>query len=194
MGKQLPSTDNPAYPLEPKEQFEKWWMRGKKDFVNVRATGFYRYMWLALRDLYGVDFDRITDERAGELNRRIFENYRDPQWLYQVLLKKANIKLLVCDRYWERFNFRADYPFEALTLNVTTLVWGFHPSEFDKSQHPRQITGPLDNPYLFAQDRGLAVDSLDDYLALLDALFIAAKKGDAICWENNSSLRADAPV
>jgi hypothetical protein len=168
-------------PWEPKEQFEKWWLRAKRDFVNVRATGFYRYMWLALRDLYGVDFDGITDEQATELNRRIFENYHNPQWLYQVLAKKANIKLLVCDRYWERFNFRADYPFELLTFNVTTLVWGFHSSEFDKTVHPGQIMGLLDSPYLFAQKRGLPLNSLDDYLVLLDVLFAAAKQGDTVC-------------
>jgi uncharacterized protein len=168
-------------PWEPKEPFEQWWGRAQKDFVNVHATGFYRYLWLALRDLYDVDFDRITDKQAAELNLRIFENYRNPQWLYQVLLKKANIKLLVCDRYWERFNFRADYPFEFLTFNVTTLVWGFHPSEFSASLHPGQIMGPLDDPYLFAQKRRLPVNSLDDYLALLDVLFVTAKKGDAVC-------------
>ncbi|MGD0128134.1 MAG: amidohydrolase family protein [Terriglobia bacterium] len=171
----------PLTPWEPKEQFETWWGRAKTDFVNVRATGFYRYMWLALRDLYGVDFDSISDEQAAQLNRRIFESYRDPRWLYQVLAKKANIQLLVCDRYWERFNFRADYPFELLTLNVTTLVWGFHPTEFDKSVHPSQILGPLDNPYLFAQQRGLPLNSLDDYLALLDVIFVTAKQGDAVC-------------
>jgi len=168
-------------PWEPKERFETWWLRAKKDFANVRATGFYRYMWLALRDLYGVDFDRITDEEAARLNHRIFANYQDPRWLNLVLAKKANINLLVCDRYWERFNFSADYPFEFLTLNVTTLVWGFHPSEFDKSVHPGQILGPLDDPYLFAQKRGLPVYSLDDYLALIDVLFGTAKEGDAVC-------------
>jgi hypothetical protein len=51
---------------------------------------------IALRDLYGVDFDRITDKRAAELNRRIFENYRSPQWLISAV-EKANIRLLVCD-------------------------------------------------------------------------------------------------
>lgn len=168
-------------PWEPKEQFEKWWRQGKKDFVNLRAAGFYRYMWRALRDLYGVDFDTITDEQASELNRRIFENYRDPRWLHEVLLKKANIKLLVCDRYWERFDFHADYPFEMLTFNVTSLPWGFHPSEFDKKFHPFMIMGPLDDPYIFAQKCGIPVNSLDDYLAVLDALFVTAKKGDAIC-------------
>src|SRR5581483_11320157 len=96
-------------------------------------------------------------------------------------MKKANIRLLVCDRYWKRFDFRADYSFELLTFNVTTLVWGFHPSDFNREVHPGQIMGPLDDPYLFAQKRGFPVNSLDDYLALIDAMFVAAKDGDAVC-------------
>jgi len=168
-------------PWEAGEPFEKWWARAKGGFANVRATTFYRYMWLALRDLYGIDFDRITDAEAANLNRRIFENYKNPQWLRQVLDKRASIKLFVCDRYWRRFDFHPDYPNELLTFNVTTLVWGFHPSEFDKKFHAFQISGPLDDPYVFAQEHGMPVNSLDDYLQLLDGMFTTAKKGNAVC-------------
>ena len=34
------------------------------------------------------------------------------------------------DPYWARFEFKTDYPFAVLVFNVTTLVRGFHPSEF----------------------------------------------------------------
>ena len=34
------------------------------------------------------------------------------------------------DPYWARLEFDADYPFGVLVFNVTTLVSGFHPSEF----------------------------------------------------------------
>lgn len=177
----------PLAPWEPKEPFEKWWARAKEDFINVRATGFYRYMCLALRDLYGIDFDRITDAEAAELNRTIFENYRNPKWLYRVLTEKANIKLLVCDRYWARYDFHADYPFELLTFNVTPLVWGFHPSEFDPKFHPTQILGSLDDPYLFAHQHGLPMNSLDDYLTVIDVMSSTAKKGDAICMKTTQA-------
>jgi predicted TIM-barrel fold metal-dependent hydrolase len=168
-------------PWESGQPFQKWWAAARGDFDNIRAADFYRYMWLAFRDLYGVDFDTITDPQAADLDRRIFENYRNPTWLYHVLQEKANIKLFVADRFWGRFNFKADYPFEMLTLNVTTLVWGFHPSEFDKKLHAFQISGPLDDPYVYARERSLPLNSLDDYLALLEAMFIEAKKGDAVC-------------
>ncbi|MDQ2901272.1 MAG: amidohydrolase [Acidobacteriota bacterium] len=163
------------------EKFEAWWKRAKHDFDNVRATYFYRYIWLSFRDLYNVDFDRITDRQAAELDRRIFDNYRDRKWLYHVLKKRARIELMICDRHWERFDFRADYPFEFLTFNVTTLVWGFHPSEYIEGSHGGGIRSSFDDPYLYARRRGLPMSSLDDYLALIDRMFVEAKAGDAVC-------------
>ncbi len=48
-------------PRQPGEPFAAWWGRARRDFDDARATGFYRYHLPAFRDLYGVDFDRITD-------------------------------------------------------------------------------------------------------------------------------------
>jgi predicted TIM-barrel fold metal-dependent hydrolase len=163
---------NPLTPWQPRMQFDDWWASAKKDFADARATTFYRYQLPAFRDLYGVDFDRITDDEARALNRRIFDNYRDRKWLYHVVTERANIELMFNDPYWGRFAFTTDYPFEVLVFNVTTLVRGFHPSEFDN---------PLDDPYRFADDHSLPVDSLDDYLAVLDALFAEAKAKGAVC-------------
>ena len=168
-------------PWKPGEKFEVWWGRAKHDFDNVRATDFYRYMWLAFRDLYNVDFDHITDFQASQLDRRIFENYQNQKWLNYAIKKRANIELIVCDRFWKRFDFRADYPFEFLTFNVTTLVWGFHPSEYVKNNHDREVEASFDNPYLYARQQNLPLNSLDDYLSLLNHMFVAAKEGDAVC-------------
>jgi uncharacterized protein len=169
-------------PWRPGEKFEEWWAAAKHDFDNVRATDFYRYMWLAIRDLYNVDFDHITDAQAAELDTRIFQNYQNPKWLYQVIKQRSNIELMICDRYWRRLNFRAVYPFEFLTFNVTPLAWGFHPSEYyETGNQSAQGHGPFDDPYSFAHQRGLPMNSLDDYLALLDRMFVDAKAGDAVC-------------
>src|SRR5713101_7617696 len=68
-------------PWQPKMEFDDWWKDAKDDWDNSRATSFYRYTQIALKDLYGVDWDRITNEQARELDRKIFENYRDQKWL-----------------------------------------------------------------------------------------------------------------
>lgn len=154
------------------EPFDSWWARAKHDFDNARATGFYRYNLPAFQDLYGVNFNQITDEEARTLDTRIFDNYRDRRWVYEVITEKANIELMLNDPYWGRYEFTTDYPFEVLVFNVTPLIDGFHPSEFKQ---------PSDDPYKFAADNGLKVESLDDYLMVLERLFQAAKDKGAVC-------------
>ena len=102
---------NPLTPRKPGMSFDDWWSKARNDFDNARATTFYRFLLPAFQDLYGVDFDRVTDDQARELDRRIIENYRDPRWLYQVVTERANIELMVVDRYWAPLEMRSDYPF-----------------------------------------------------------------------------------
>ncbi|HUG93378.1 MAG TPA: amidohydrolase family protein [Planctomycetaceae bacterium] len=163
---------NPLTPWQPGMKFDDWWAEAKDDFQNARAASFYRYQLPAFEDLYGVDFDTITDDEARRLDERIFENYRDQRWLYEVVTERANIELMFNDPYWARFDFAQSYPFEVIVFNVTTLVRGFHASEF---------TNPADSPYAFAEKHGLPMDSLDDYLKVLDRLFLEAKDKGAVC-------------
>src|SRR5438874_11989196 len=116
----------------------------------------------AFQDLCGADFDRITDEQAKDLNVRLRRNYRDCRWLYEVITEKANIELMLIDPYWGRFEFRTAYPFAVLVFDATTLVRGFHPSEFKVA---------ADAPYHFAKQKDLPVRSLDYYLGVQDRLF-----------------------
>src|SRR5262249_46238232 len=132
---------NPLTPWEPGMEFDAWWAKAKHDFRDARATSFYRYQLPAFQDLYGIDFDRITDAQARELNDRIFANYKDQKWLRHVVTERANIELMFNDPYWARFDFTTYYPFEVLVFNVTTLVRGFHSAEYSK---------PEDDPYKFA--------------------------------------------
>jgi len=162
----------PVTDRRPGEAFEPWWARAKHDFDNARATGFYRYQLPAFRDLYAVDFDRITDEQAKALDAAIFENYRDDRWVRKVVAERANIELMLNDPYWGRFDFQTHYPFEVLVFNVTTLLDGFHPSSFKQ---------PSDDPYVFAKAQGLKVEALDDYLVVLERLFLEAKSKGAVC-------------
>jgi hypothetical protein len=163
---------HPLTPWQPGGKFDDWWAKAKHDFDDARATSFYRYQLPAFRNLYGIDFDQITDAQARELNDRIYRNYLDKRWLYEVITQRANIELMFNDPYWARFDFRTDYPFGVLVFNVTTLPRGFHPSEFKS---------PSDDPYHFARQKGLEVKSLDGYLEVLDRLFREAKDKGAAC-------------
>ncbi len=152
--------------------FDTWWSKAQHNFANARATSFYRYLLPAFRDLYDVDFDRVTPEQARELSDRIFENYQDDRWLREVITERANIELIVVDPYWARLACTTDYSFTVALINVTSVVRGFHASEF---------SDPLDDPYAVAEQHGLEVESLDDYVAVLDHLLAKAKKDGAIC-------------
>jgi predicted TIM-barrel fold metal-dependent hydrolase len=163
---------HPPTPRRPREPFGTWWDRARHDFDDARATGFYRYQLAAFRDLYGVDLDRITDAQAADLDARIFANYRDESWVRHVVTERAKIELMLNDPYWGRLEFATHYPFEVLVFNVTTLLDGFHRSEFKQ---------PADDPYRFAEAHGLRVESLDDYLAVLDRLFRFANEKGAVC-------------
>src|SRR5262249_19401752 len=163
---------NPITAWKPGQKFDDWWAFAKNDFANARATSFYRYQLPAFQDLYGIDFDTITDEQARQLNDRIYRNYLDQRWLYEVVTQKANIELMFNDPYWGRYTFEPEYPFAVRVLNVTPLVRGFHHEEFPQ---------PADDPYRFARQQGLMLESLDDYLVVLDRLFKVGKEKGCVC-------------
>jgi predicted TIM-barrel fold metal-dependent hydrolase len=163
---------HPLTPWIPGGPSDAWWAKAQDDFDDARATSVYRYQLPAFQDLYGVDFERITAEQARDLNDRIFANYRDQRWVYRVVTERANIELMFNDPYWDRLYFRTDYKFGVLVFNVTTLVAGFH---------PEAIKAASDNPYHFARAEGLKVETLDDYLTMLDRLFQKAKAAGAAC-------------
>jgi uncharacterized protein len=163
---------HPLTAWQPGMAFDDWWNRAKNDFGSARATSVYRYQLAAFSDLYNVDFDHITDVQARTLDDQIFAHYQDQTWLFHVVTERANIELMLNDPYWGRLEFKTDYPFGVLVFNVTMLVGGFHPSEF-KSRG--------EDPYHFAQAEGIKVESLDDYLVVLDHLFQKAKGAGAVC-------------
>jgi hypothetical protein len=163
---------NPLSPWPEGKSFDVWWAKAKNDFADARATSFYRYVLPAFKDLYGIDFETMTDEQARELNDRIFENDKSDQWLHHVVTERANIELMFIDPYWARFKFERAYRFAVPVLNVTTMVDGYHESSF---------ASELDSPYFFMRQQGKEIKSLDDYLAALDAIFAKGVESDCAC-------------
>jgi predicted TIM-barrel fold metal-dependent hydrolase len=169
---------NPLSSWPKSGRFDDWWARAKHDFDNARATSFYRYQLPAFSDLYGVDFDTITDEQARSVNDRIFDHYRDRAWVYEVVTERANIELMVMDPYWNRLGFDVEYPFAVSTVNVTTFIRGIHPSDFSSTN---------DSPFVFAAREGLKLDSLDDYVAVIEKIMAFGKSKGAVCLKTTSA-------
>src|SRR5262245_39357018 len=80
---------NPLSPWPEGSTFDAWWAKGKHNFADARATSFYRYLLPAFQDLYGVDFETMSDEQAKQVNDRIFENYQSDKWLEHVVTERA---------------------------------------------------------------------------------------------------------
>ena len=160
--------------------FDTWWKEAHDDFDDARATSFYRYLLPAFRDLYDVRFDTITAEQAQDLNRRIFENYKSDDWLYEVVTERANIELMFIDPYWSRLQFAREYRFAVPILNVTTLMQGSHPDRF---------TSDADSPYAYAQRKNLSIETFDDYLAVIEAIFADAVQSDAVCLKSTQAYQ-----
>lgn len=163
---------NPLTGWRDGEKFDDWWARAKNNFDDARGTSFYRYVLPAFQDLYGIDFETMSDAEARQLNDKIFANYRDDAWLKDVVTNRANIELMFIDPYWARLKFERAYAFSVPVLNVTTMVDGYHAESF---------SNPLDSPYDFAARNGKSINSLDDYLATLDMIFQKAVESDVAC-------------
>jgi len=171
---------NPLSPWPGDGKFDTWWPLAQHNFDDARATSFYRYMLPAFRDLYGVDFDTITAEQAAAVNRRIFDHYRTDEWLLEVITKRANIELMLIDPFWNRLQFAREYPFSVPVLNVTMLMGGGHPDQFDSAN---------DSPFAFSQRADLPSETLDDFLAIIDAIFAKAVESDAVCLKSTQAYQ-----
>ncbi|MBX3437386.1 MAG: amidohydrolase family protein, partial [Planctomycetaceae bacterium] len=169
---------NPLTPWPASGEFDEWWDKAQHNFDDARATSFYRYLLPGFADLYGVDFDTITTEQARDLNRRIFENYRDDKWLLDVVTNRANIELMFIDPYWQRLKFTREYKFSVPLLNVTTIMQGSHPDRFD---------APLNSPFVFAESRGLSTKTFDDFLNVIDVLFAEAVANNCVCLKSTQA-------
>lgn len=168
-----PITDWPA-----SGRFDDWWPQARNNFANARATSFYRYQLPAFKDLYGVDFETITDEQARDLNARIFTNYQSEAWIYEVVTERANIELMFNDPYWDRLMRTNYYPFGVAVLNVTRLLRGFHPTEY---------TDEVGSPFRYAREENLTVATLDDYLAVIEHWLKAGKAVGAVCLKTTTA-------
>lgn len=169
-------------PWEANQSFDRWWETAQHDFSNARATSFYRVMLPAFRDLYGVDFDKITPEQARDLNAKIEGNYKNEQWADDVITKRANIELVLVDPFWAATTLRHAYRFTVPVMRVSTWISGSHPNRFKND---------LDSPYSLAKREGLPMTTFDEYLAALDASVGRAMKAGAVSFKTTTAYERD---
>ncbi len=171
---------NPLTPWPASGEFDEWWETAQHDFVDARATSFYRYLLPGFSDLYGVDFDTITTVQARKLNQAIFENYQDDTWLKDVVINRANIELMFIDPYWQRLKFSREYKFAVPLLNVTTIMQASHSDRFPAATN---------SPFAFADSRGMSTETLEDLLKVIDRIFAEAVAANCVCLKSTQAYQ-----
>ncbi len=162
-------TDIPPWPAD--RSFARWWESARHIFDRMRAVGYYRYMLPAFSDLYGVEFDTITDEEARSLNDRIAANHMKKDWAREVVVDRANVEMVIVDPFWSRIETHQEEDFTAPLLNVHTII---------HSSHIERDSDPANSPFLFARRRGREIKSFDDFLEVVDLIFEEAVKAGAV--------------
>lgn len=162
--------------------FQDWWREARDDFQNARATGVYRYQLPAFRDLYGVNFETISEGEAKRLNRKIYENYQNPQWIRKVITEDANIELMLNDPWWGYLELKQNYDFEVPVLNVNPFLDYFAPN---RSRAPR----PGSEVQSFAEERNLKISDLSSYLQLVEQAFRFAQSQGAVAIKTTIAYR-----
>lgn len=173
-----------APPWTPGDSFDQWWQSAHPGFERMRAASCYRYLLPSFRDLYGVDFETITPDQARRLNDQITRNYRSEDWVCEVVTRRAGIELMLIDTYWSPLRCERYYRFMVPVLRIDPLLFGTHPDQYAASRLYGKFANPYIerqcSPYAFAEERGLKIRNLDDYLAVVDAIFRSAIEHGAV--------------
>jgi len=161
-------------PMGPRNQHipvNDWWDITQRVFKNGRTMSFYRYQTAAFRDLYGVDFDRLTMESAEQLDAAIRARYRDPNWIRHVVLERAKVDMLLIDYDYTPYDYVSPWDFGVAIVRLNPLIRGFHAEEYGNE---------AESPYSYANRHGLPLKSIDDYCAVLDHILHRASERGAV--------------
>ncbi len=157
------------------QPFEKWWEVARPQLENVRAVSFYRYLLPAFRDLYGVEFETITEAQAAKLDADISTHYRGDKWRRHVVVDRAGIDLMLIDPWWAPLDFRTawpDFDFVVPVMRADPLIEPFVERHHDGS--------PTRDPLAYAKANGLTLAGLDDYLSLVGTILDRAQAAGAV--------------
>jgi predicted TIM-barrel fold metal-dependent hydrolase len=132
----------------------------KVHFENVSNTSYYRYLLIALRDLFGLKEKEINDENWAEVSRRIAKKSKDNiKWSLRVLEKMNLKKVILC-----------------VSRN------GMPHTRIVKDERLVQVVGidHLITAETQLTNRKPRINSLDDYLNMVDESFEKAVKAGAV--------------
>ena len=147
--------------------FPDWWDKAKHDFDDARATSVYRYQLPAFADLYGVDFDTITDAQAQRARRKDLRTLPRSELALPRRHRTGQHRVDVQRPVLESARVQASTT-RLASWSSTSRRWSRDFTRPSSSSQRRSVS-------TLRPAQGLKVESLDDYLAVLDRLFEKAK-------------------
>jgi len=146
------------------DQSEQRWKELKPHLENVRNTIYYRYLLIALRDLYGLNEEEIDESNWKKTSLNIRERSKDYLKWSQEILNKMKVYKVILD-----IDGGTTLPNDKI-INDERLVQVVRMDEF--------IHGNLKVAKRFVKEK--KVHSFDDYLDALNQAFEASVKAGAV--------------
>jgi len=145
-----------------KDESEQRWKELKPYLENVRSSAYYRYLLIALRDLYGFEADEVDEGSWQELSGKIRERSRESLAWSMKVLERMNVYRMILDISGTGLPSKRIVKDDRLVQVVR--MDGFINGE------PQAVKNFTDEP----------VRSLDWYLEALDRAFEAVVKAGAV--------------
>jgi len=126
------------------------------------SSTFVRNMIRALRTLYQLGEEGITQDNWQRLDRQIHERRQKGAWAHEVI-DRANVRYIITDPYADPLidasKELGDRYFSVLRINALAMCW-----------HPDAVDHNGNSARKFAERLGVPHETFDDHLALLGKL------------------------
>jgi len=156
---------------------DEFWEINGHALHYTRNTSYYSHFIAGFQKLYDFQDPYFTESNIQGLSAKVEDNYADYRKWFDDAFHTAGFELMFLDQYWNPFNRKVDEEHYALVFNINPLV-------IQSSSKP---SGVEEGPEIFqlASDKGMRIESLDDYLRFCDHLFKMNVESRAVCVKNS---------
>lgn len=158
---------------------DELWNTYGKALDYTRGTSYYGQFVKGFQRLYGFNELYFTRENIAILSAEIEENYKNyPKW-FDEAYNKSRFELMFLDQYWKPFNTDIDNKHFALVFNINELI-------SQASRRPEK-GAQLKSLYREADESGIKILNLDDYLEACNLLFRKNIENKAVAIKNSQA-------
>ena len=145
-----------------KKNLDDIWQIFKKYQEKTSMTTFFRNIIRALKDLYDLDDDMLSDNTYQVLSKKIEEAYQKQDWYRYVLKEKSKIEVSLLDSFWNVENFQFDKSLFLPVLRTNPFILGReYISSFTKGKRSHSTIEDISEAWCFN------IDHFESYLDLI---------------------------